>query len=174
VAADADPRPLRAVHGDRGVPPDPPAVRALGLLVAGEPRLAVRRDRVHVVRAGQRRHPDVALAGALEHPQHEVAGALLPGGVEDGVERVEPFGGLVGVGVGQVGGQPVPDDRDPHPLAVAPEVAALPAFRTPSLRSVGFAGHSVPCALASSRAGRTRCVDCSLAALAHGRLPGSC
>jgi hypothetical protein len=35
VPAHTDPRPLRAVHRDRGVPPDPATVGALGLLVAG-------------------------------------------------------------------------------------------------------------------------------------------
>ena len=38
--------------------------------------------------------------------------------------------------------------------------------RTPSLRSVGFAGHCADGALASSRASRQRCIDCSLATLA--------
>ena len=113
VAADADARPLRAVHRHRRVPPDPAAVGALGLLVAGEPRLAVGRDGVDVVGAGQRGHADVALAGALEHAQHEVAGALLPGGVEHGVEGIQPLGGLLRVDVGQVGGEPVADDVDP-------------------------------------------------------------
>ena len=67
VPADADPRPLRAVHRDRGVPADEAAVGSLGVLVAGEPRLTVGRDGVDVVGAGQRGDADVALAGALEH-----------------------------------------------------------------------------------------------------------
>ena len=49
VAADADAGALCAVHGDRGVPADPGAIAALDLLVAGEVRLVLRRDRVDVV-----------------------------------------------------------------------------------------------------------------------------
>ena len=112
VPADADPGPLRPVHRHRRVPPDPAPVGALGLLVAREPRLPVGGDGVDVVGAGQRGHPDVALAGALQHAQHQVAGALLAGGVEHGVEGVQPLGGLLRVDVRQVRGEAVADDVD--------------------------------------------------------------
>ena len=76
VAAGADARPLRPVHHDGGVPPDVRADAPLGVLVAREPRLPLRRDRVDVVRRRQRRHADLAFAGALQQAQHDVAGAL--------------------------------------------------------------------------------------------------
>ena len=125
VPADADARALRAVHRDRGIPADPAAVRALGLLVAGEPGLAVRGDGVDVVGAGHRRNADVLLAGALQHPQHEIARALAAAGVQDGVERLQPLGGLVRVGVGEVCGKPLPDHGEP--------VVALVRSRVPSV-----------------------------------------
>ena len=129
VAAHTDARPLRAVHRHRGVPADPAAVGALGLLVAGEPRLPVGGDRVDVVRAGQRGDADVALPGALQHPQHQVAGALLPCGVEHRVEGVEPLGRLLGVDVRQVGGEPVADDV--HTPRTGPGVRVLPSVVWP-------------------------------------------
>ncbi len=76
VAADADAGALRPVHHDRGVPPDVGADAPLDVLVAGEPRLALGRDRVDVVGAAQARDADLALAGPLEQAQHEVAGAV--------------------------------------------------------------------------------------------------
>ena len=48
------------------------------------------------------------------------------------------------------------------------------AHRTPSLRSVGFAGHCAESALASSRAGRGRCADDSLASSLIGLVLRTC
>ena len=76
VAADLEALAVGAGHDDRGVPADERADPALDLLVAGEPRLALGRDRVDVVGAAQRRDADLPLAGPLEQPQHDVAGAL--------------------------------------------------------------------------------------------------
>ena len=73
VPADADAGTLRAVHHDRGVPPDPAAVAALDLLVAGEPGFQLGGDGVDVVGRGQRRDRDPLLAGPLEQPQHQIA-----------------------------------------------------------------------------------------------------
>ena len=85
-------RPLRLALGDhdRGVPADERADPALDLLVAGEPRLALGRDRVDVVGAAQRGHADLLLAGPLEQPQHDVAGALAAALVDQRVEGLEP------------------------------------------------------------------------------------
>ena len=91
VAADADAGPLRAVDDHRGVPAQVGAEAALGLLVAGEPRLLLGADRVDVVGGRQRRHADLLGAGALEHAQHEVAGPHPAGAVDDRVEAVEPL-----------------------------------------------------------------------------------
>ena len=111
VAADGDARALRPVHHDRGVPADVGPDAPFDVLVAGEPRLALRRDGVDVVGAAQRRHADLLLAAALEQPQHHVSGALTARMADDGVERVEPFLRLVGIDVGKLAGQPVGDDR---------------------------------------------------------------
>jgi hypothetical protein len=91
VPAGADARPLGAVHHDRRVPtdvrPDPP----LKVFVTGEPRLALRRDRVDVVGGGQRRHADVSLPGPLQQPQHDVPGTLAATLVDHTVERFDPL-----------------------------------------------------------------------------------
>jgi hypothetical protein len=102
VPADADPRPLRPVHDHRGVPPDVGPDPPLDGLVAGEPRLALGRDRVDVVGRGERRHPDLPLAGALQQPEHQVSRALGAERVDDTVQRLDPLGGLLGVDVGQL------------------------------------------------------------------------
>ena len=117
---------------------------ALDLLVAGEPRLALGRDGVDVVGAAQRGHADLLLAGALEQPQHHVAGALAAALVDQLVEGVEPLLGLVGVDVGELGGQSLVDDRGHavvrwlarrcrrrslgHPLIVAADVCTSATF----------------------------------------------
>ena len=111
MAADLEALAVGAGDHDRGVPADERADPALDLLVAGEPRLALGRDRVDVVGAAQGGHADLLLAGALEQPEHDVAGALAAALVDQRVERVEPLVGLVGVDVGQLGGQALVDHR---------------------------------------------------------------
>ncbi len=111
VTADLDPRALGPVHHDRRVPPDVGTDPALDVLVTGEPRLALRRDRVDVVGAAQARHADLLLAGPLQQAEHEVARPVAPGVVDDGVQRLEPLGGLGRIDVGQLARQPVADDR---------------------------------------------------------------
>ena len=111
VPAGADARPLRAVHHDRRVPPDVGADAPLDVLVAGEPRLPLGRDRVDVVGGGQRRHADLPLPGALQQPQHDVTGALAAPLVDDAVERVDPLQRLLGIDVRQLARQAVADHR---------------------------------------------------------------
>ena len=112
VAADAGAAgPVRPRHHDRGVPPDVGADPPLDVLVAGEPRLPLRRDRVDVVGGAQGGHADLLLARPFEQAQHEVAGPAPAAGAGDGVERVDPVPRLVGVDIGQLRGQPVADDR---------------------------------------------------------------
>ena len=103
VAADLEPGPVGVGDHHRGVPADERADPALGLLVAREPRLALRRDGVDVVGAAQRRHADVHLAGLLEQPEHDVARPLAAALVDQLVEGVEPVAGLVGVDVREAG-----------------------------------------------------------------------
>ena len=110
VAADLEALAVRGGDHHRGVPADEGADPALDLLVAGEPRLALGRDRVDVVGAAQRGHADLHLAGPLEQAEHHVAGALAAALVDQRVEGVEPVVGLVRVDVGQLGGQPLVDD----------------------------------------------------------------
>ena len=109
----ADARAARAVrprHHDRGVPPDVGADAPLDVLVAGEPRLPLRPDRVDVVRRAEAGDPDLLLARALKEAQHQVAGPPAAAGAGDGVERVDPLARLVRVDVRQLRGQPVADD----------------------------------------------------------------
>ncbi len=102
---------VRPRHHDRGVPPDVGADAALDVLVAGKPRLPLRRDRVDVVGGAQAGHPDLLLARPLEQAQHEVAGPPAAAGARDRVERVDPLPRLIRVDVRQLRGQPVADDR---------------------------------------------------------------
>ena len=110
VAADAEPWPVGPGHHDGGVPPDVGADPALDVLVAGEPGLALGRDRVDVVGAAQPGHADLLLAGTLQQPEHHVARAVAAAGADHAVERLHPLTGLVRVDIGQLGGQPVTDD----------------------------------------------------------------
>ncbi len=111
VAADLEPLAVGAGHHDCGVPPDVGADPSFGVLVAGEPRLSLGRDGVDVVGAAQSRDADVGLAGTLEQSEHDVARALPAALVDQGVEGLDPVVGLVGVDVGQLGRQPLVDDR---------------------------------------------------------------
>ena len=111
VAADLEALAVGRGDHDRGVPADEGADAALDLLVAGEPRLALRRDRVDVVGGAQGRDADLLLARALEQAQHHVAGAVAAAVVEHRVEGREPLLGLVRVDVGQLGGEALVDHR---------------------------------------------------------------
>ena len=109
VATDADAGALGAVHHDRGVPADVAAHLALDVLVAGEPRLALRRDRVDVVGRRQRRHADLLLARPLDELEHDVARSRPALLVEHGIEGVDPLLRLVGVDVRELTGDAVED-----------------------------------------------------------------
>ena len=112
VAADAHPRPVGAGHHDRGVPPDIGPDPALHVLVAGEPRLALGRDGVDVVRAAQAGHADLLGPGPLQQPEHHVPGPPAAASPHDVVERLHPLPGLIRVDVGELGGQAVADDGE--------------------------------------------------------------
>ena len=70
------------------------------VLVAGEVRLLLRADGVDVARLRQRRQADVQLAGPLEQLVEQELGALAADLLDQGIERVDPVLGLVGIGVG--------------------------------------------------------------------------
>ncbi len=98
VAADADGL-VRSGHHDRRVPSDVGPDPALDVLVAREPWLAFRRDRVDVVRAAQRGHADLASARTLQQLEHEEPSPLTAIGVDGRVERLQPLPGLVRIDV---------------------------------------------------------------------------
>ncbi len=111
VPADADVGPLGPVDHDRRVPPVVGADPPLDVLVAGEPRLRLGRDRVDVVGAAQARDTDLVLAGPLEQAQHQEAGPVAPGVLDNRIQRLQPLGGLGRVDVGQLARQAVVDQR---------------------------------------------------------------
>jgi hypothetical protein len=113
VPAHADPRALGAVHHDRGVPADPAPIAPLDVLVAGEPGLQFGGDGVDVIRRGQSRDGYPLFTCALEQAQHQVAGPGRPGAGQQIVERLEPLRGFVGVDIGQVRRDALPDHPDP-------------------------------------------------------------
>src|SRR5579859_2145291 len=112
VPAHTHARAVLAGDHDRGVPPDVGPDPPLDVLVAGEPRLTLGRDRVDVVGTAQAGHPDLLLARPLEQAEHDVPGAGPASGAHDRIERLDPFARLVRVDVGQLGRQPVADDGE--------------------------------------------------------------
>jgi hypothetical protein len=100
VPADPDLGPVRAADHDRGVPPDVRADPPLDVLVTGELRLALGRDRVDVVGRPQRRDADLLRPRTLEHLEDQVARPGAPLALDDLVQRREPLTGLVGIDVG--------------------------------------------------------------------------
>ena len=99
VSADGDAGALGAVHRDRGVPADPATVLALELLVTGERRLVLGRDRVDVVRRRHHRNSEVQILRPLEQAEHDVATAATALLLDEGVEGLLPFGGFLRVRV---------------------------------------------------------------------------
>ena len=100
----ADPgRPIVGAQDHRhGVPADHAPDAQLHLLVAGEARLLLGRDRVDVARRGQRRQADVVLARALEQRVEDELGPRAPLVLDDGVERLDPVRRLGRVAVGKL------------------------------------------------------------------------
>ena len=143
VPAHAEAGPVGPGHHDGGVPPDVGADPPLDVLVAGEPRLALGRDRVDVVGAAQARHADLLLTGPLQQPEHHVPGPGPATGAHHAVERVDPVPGLVRVDVRQLRGQPVADDGET--LASGSHGMSSPSAGRAAggrhVRSVRAAGH---------------------------------
>ena len=125
VAAHAEAGPVGAGHHDGGVPPDIGADAPLGVLVAGEPGLALGRDRVDEVGAAQAGDADLLFPGPLEQAQHDVPRPGPAAGAHDVVERVDPFPGLVRVDVRELRREAVANDRE----ALASSGHGDPAFR---------------------------------------------
>ena len=86
-------------HHGGGVPADVGADTPLLVLVS--------RDGVDVRRRDRGREVDLLGAGPLQQLHEEVASARAASGIDDGIEGVEPFGGLGGVRVGNLVADPV-------------------------------------------------------------------
>ena len=95
---------------DRSVPTDPTAVLTFHCLVAGEVRFLVNGDGVDVGGRVFLGELNAVSARFAEHVQQDVAcaGAALFG--DESGQGLDPFGGLLGVVVGDLGDQPVDDD----------------------------------------------------------------
>ena len=155
VTADLEALAVGRRDHDRGVPADERADPALDLLVAREPRLALRRDRVEVVGRAQGRDADLLLARALEEAQHQVAGAVAAAVVEHRVERREPLLRLVRVDVGQLGGKTLVDHRrDGRVLAGL--LVGLLGVTHPLIVSRPSAPRNLPVGSPTGRAARPR------------------
>ena len=109
VPADADIGPLRPVHHDRGVPPHVRPVPALDLLVPGERRFLVHRDRVHVIRGGDHRNTHGLRAGPLQQAAHYVLGTLGALFLNQRIQGLHPLGGLFRITIRQLVSQPAED-----------------------------------------------------------------
>ena len=109
VSADLDAGALgaRDLHG--GVPADPAAVLALHGFVAGEVRLLINADRVDVGGRVLLGELNAVAPGLIEHMQQDVARAGTALFVDESGQGLDPFGGLLGVVVGNLGDQPVDD-----------------------------------------------------------------
>ena len=102
MAADALAAVVGPAHHGRRVPADVGADAALDVFVAGEPRLLVARDGVHVGGRHGGREVDLHGPGPLEQLHEEEAGPGASLGVDDGVEGVDPLRRLLGVDVGKL------------------------------------------------------------------------
>ena len=109
VPADPDVRPLRPVHHDRGVPAQPRPVLPLDLLVPGERRFLVHRDRVDVVRGGHHRNTHTLRPGPLKQAAHDVLGTLGALFLNQGIQGLQPLGGLFRITIRQLVCQPAED-----------------------------------------------------------------
>lgn len=110
VSADLDAGALGARHLDGGVPADPAAVFALHGFVAGEVGFLVNGDGVDVGGRVFLGELDAVAARFVQHVQQDVARAGAALFVDESGQGFDPFGGFLGVVVGDLGDQPVDDD----------------------------------------------------------------
>ena len=109
VSADLDAGALGARHLDGGVPSDPAAVFALHGFVAGEVRLLVNGDGVDVGGRVFLGELNAVAARFVQHVQQDVACAGAALFVDEPGQGLNPFGGLLGVVVGNLRNQAVDD-----------------------------------------------------------------
>src|SRR5207247_305836 len=112
VPADALVAVVRADHHGHRVPADHPPDPQLHLLIPGEVRLLLGGDRVYVPGLRERRDPNVQHPGALEQLVEDETGAVRARLLHESVEALDPLLGLVGVDVGELVLELVPDVMD--------------------------------------------------------------
>ena len=66
---------------------------------------------VCVASAAAQAKPHLPLASALKQPQHDVPGAFRTTFVNDAIQGLDPFVGLLGVDIGELARQAVADHR---------------------------------------------------------------
>ena len=111
MSAHGDSRALGPLHDHGGVPPYECPDSTFGHLIARKPGLLFRRNRIDVVGRGEWGDAHLAFPGAFQQAQHDVARAIAAPVVEHRVEGRDPLLGLVGVDVGQLGGESLVDHR---------------------------------------------------------------
>ncbi len=102
VAAELGVRTVGAHHHCERIPAHDRRDAALELEVAGKLRLIGKRHRVPVRGIEHRRQRHAPQARVIEQPAQEKGGALAPLGLDEGVERLQPFARFDGVGVGRI------------------------------------------------------------------------
>ena len=95
---------LCPMHHDRRIPAGIRSNAAFECLIAGEPRLSLRRNGIDVVSAAQAGDTNILLRGAAQQRQHDVASAVGPRVSDQGVEGLEPLRGLTRINVDVLGG----------------------------------------------------------------------
>ena len=109
VSANADVRALGAVHQNRCVPAQPGPVLALDFFLAGELRLLVGRNGVHVIGGRDHGHADTLRASPLEQATHNELGTLRATLLNQCIQRLKPFGSLLWITIRQLVCQPAED-----------------------------------------------------------------
>ncbi len=103
---------LAAVHHDGGVPAHVGAVAAFDLLVARELGFLVHGNGVHVVRGGDHGNAHGLCTGALQQRTNNVLGTFGALRLNQIVEGLKPFGGLLRIPIRQLASQAATDVRD--------------------------------------------------------------
>ena len=91
------------MHHDRRIPSNVGADSSLEEFIAREGGLLLRWDGVHVIGDAQIWKGDVLLVCVLEQREHQITSAISPAMADQRVERLVPFGGLIRVGIDELG-----------------------------------------------------------------------
>jgi hypothetical protein len=134
VAADALGVLVGLDHHHRRVPADERPDATLDVLVAGEPRLVLARDRVDVGRADRGGEADLAGARPVEQLREQVTGPGFAVRVDDRIEGVEPLLRLARIDVRQLVHVAVEDHV--ASLRATPKALARPPRQARRQRSV--------------------------------------